>query len=441
MEAADAGSRINLWDGSIRTGKSVTSVWAWVRHIVNGPKGDLLMIGWTIGTLRRNIIEPYLEPLLPVQYHMTADVPHIIVGKRKIYVAGASDLRAEARIRGMTLAGVYGDEVTVWTEGMFEQSLGRMSVPGSKAFFTTNPDSPNHWLKVKYMDRAEQGELPYFKRYHFTLEDNPHLDEEAKAMYRSLYTGLWRRRFILGEWAVAEGAVFAETWDPDRLVYSGPRWGELTRDEKRMGYEDSSETWDHTLGIDVGFTHPTAGILVGVKHRIIVPGEFRASGITDAAASESLREWLPIPRDTLRATVYDKAAPSFGEQLWRDGWPSTTRSDSRDVKARIRRIDSLFATGMLMIHESCASLIEELPGYRWDPKAQERGEDKPIKEKDDSIDALGYALNASEMTWGPLARTWEEHPELIEPDFFDRAARARAEGRIREGGPHVYKWN
>jgi len=38
-----------------------------------------------------------------------------------IYVAGANDERSEGRIRGMTLAGVYGDELTLWPESFFKQ--------------------------------------------------------------------------------------------------------------------------------------------------------------------------------------------------------------------------------------------------------------------------------------------------------------------------------
>jgi PBSX family phage terminase large subunit len=424
VEAIDPQFRLHIWDGSVRTGKSVISVLAWLRHIVAGPPGDLLMIGWTIGTLRRNIIAPYLEDLVPVEYHMTSDTPHIMVGKRKIYVAGASDIRAEARIRGMTLSGVYGDEVSVWSEGMFEQAIARMSVPGAKGFFTTNPDGPNHWLKVKYIDRGESGELPYLRRHHFTLADNPHLTPDVIQMYESLYTGLWRQRFILGEWAMAEGAIFGESWDPERLVYSGPRWGE---EDEHFPWEQ----WENSLGVDVGFTKPTSAVLVAVRHRVIVPAEYRRTGMTDQEASEEIRRWLPIARQDLRKVVYDRAAPSFGEQLYRDLWPSVERSDSRDVKARIRMIESLMRLGMLMIHESCEDLIRELPGYRWDPKAQERGVDEPLKEDDHSIDAMGYALKATEDTWGTLARNWEREPPK-KLDMFARMAKARREGRTLE---------
>jgi len=70
---------------------------------------------------------------------------------RRIYVAGANDERSEGRIRGMTLAGVYGDELTLWPESFFKQCLARMSVEDAKLFGTTNPDSPYHWLKTEYL--------------------------------------------------------------------------------------------------------------------------------------------------------------------------------------------------------------------------------------------------------------------------------------------------
>ena len=47
-----------------------------------------------------------------------------------------------------------------------------------------------------------------------------------------------------------------------------------------------------------------------------------------------------------------------------------------------------------MIHPRCKHLIDEIQGYAWDPKAQERGEDKPVKTNDHACDALRYALMA-----------------------------------------------
>ena len=49
-----------------------------------------------------------------------------------------------------------------------------------------------------------------------------------------------------------------------------------------------------------------------------------------------------------------------------------------------------------MDHTVTPILAGELAGYRWDTRASERGEDKPVKEDDHSVDALRYAKNFEE---------------------------------------------
>src|SRR5699024_11032627 len=125
----------------------------------------------------------------------------------------ASDSKAEKVLRGLTCAGAYVDEVTVVDEQFFVQLLGRMSVPDAQLFGTTNPDNPAHWLKRRYLDRIDR--LPDWCSFEFTLDDNPALEQSYKASIRREYTGLWHRRYILGEWVAAEGAVF-DMWEPSR---------------------------------------------------------------------------------------------------------------------------------------------------------------------------------------------------------------------------------
>ena len=73
-----------------------------------------------------------------------------------IYLEGVNVARAESKIRGMTLQGAYCDELTLFPEDFFSMLLSRLSCPGAKLISTTNPDSPMHWLKVKYMDQADK---------------------------------------------------------------------------------------------------------------------------------------------------------------------------------------------------------------------------------------------------------------------------------------------
>ena len=127
---------------------------------------------------------------------------------RKVYFEGVNDIRAENKIRGLTLDGAYCDELTLFSEDFFAMLLSRLSRPGAKLFATTNPDSPYHWLKVNYIDAAEKRGLSLLF-LNFLLEDNTTLDAEYVENLKKEYTGVFYDRFILGRWVVAEGLIYS----------------------------------------------------------------------------------------------------------------------------------------------------------------------------------------------------------------------------------------
>ncbi len=203
--------------------------------------------------------------------------------------------------------------------------------------------------------------------------------------------------------------------------------------------------YDHYLSADVGYTNPTAALLglVGpsvtpgmarsdriqaeTSRGLYVAGELRATGLTDAAASTRIRSWLEglrIDPSALTRTVYDPAAPSFGEQLYQDRFAGVEPANSSDVMERIRIISMLLSSGTLRVHESCEGLAEEFTSYIWDPNAQKRGQDKPQKMNDHSIDALGYLVRATEHRWRPWVRTFD--PAIVPRDVVAEVFPLRA---------------
>ena len=116
----DSTARINIWQGSVSSGKTISSLLRWIEFCQNGAKGNLLMIGKTERTLKRNVIDVLSDILDGSGSFITrTGSGEIQIGNRTIYIVGANDERAEAKIRGLTLAGAYGDEVTLWSESFF----------------------------------------------------------------------------------------------------------------------------------------------------------------------------------------------------------------------------------------------------------------------------------------------------------------------------------
>lgn len=192
----ESNSRLNIWEGSVRSGKTISSIVRWIMFLRQAPKNaNLLMAAKTERSLKRNILDVMTEMLgqKAVDYRFGTGEAKIM--GRTVYVAGAVDERSQEKIRGVTLSGAYCDEITLFPESFWIMLLSRLSDPGAKLFGTTNPDSVTHWFKRNYLDRARTGPDDFsgldIKRFHFTLEDNPTLDPEYVAALKKEYTGVW----------------------------------------------------------------------------------------------------------------------------------------------------------------------------------------------------------------------------------------------------------
>jgi len=216
-------ARINIWEGAVRSGKTFVSIIRWLSFLANweGQNQNFLMVGKTERTLKQNILDPIQDLVGEKNFKLSRGTGEVYIYGIRCYIVGANDERAEGKIRGLTLAGAYCDEITLYPESFFKMLLSRLSVPGAKLFGTTNPDSPFHWLKTDYLDR--EGELD-LKRFHFVLDDNPNLPPEYVENLKKEYTGVWYKRFILGEWVLAEGLVY-DMFNPDKHFVEAPKDG------------------------------------------------------------------------------------------------------------------------------------------------------------------------------------------------------------------------
>jgi PBSX family phage terminase large subunit len=402
-----ATHRINIWDGAVRSSKTVSSIVAFTQFARTGPPGALGLFGRTRDTVRRNVIDPLVEMLGPSRARWRAGVGELDLCGRTVYVVGLNDEAAADKIRGMTLAGAYVDEITVIPQSSFRMILSRLSVDGARLFGTTNPDGPRHWLKVDYLDRANltvhgNGNVTRhtgtdrldLARFCFRLTDNPHLPTTYIDALRLEYTGLWRRRFIDGDWTLAEGVIY-DAFDPDTHVIPPTTLPPITR---------------YWVGIDHGTRNPFSAVLLGLarfpdgQNRLIAVDEWRHDSrtahnqITNPGYSLRVRTWLAGHDVTPEWTFVDPAAADFRIQLWQDGLPGVTTAIN-DVVPGIRTVAALLAADRLRITTRCKGLLDELPAYTWDPKAAARGEDAPVKVDDHSVDALRYAAHSSAWTW------------------------------------------
>ncbi|MFJ1648002.1 PBSX family phage terminase large subunit [Streptomyces sp. NPDC088258] len=393
---ADSTTLISCWEGAIRSGKTVASLLRWLIFVANAPStGELVVIGKTAQTCHRNLFltlqDPALFGDLAQHVHYTAGAPTATILGRMVHVIGANDAKAEPKIRGMTVCGAYVDEVTLVPQIFFEQLLGRMSVEGAQLFCTTNPDNPAHWFMRDWISQPEKKNL---RRFSFTIDDNPFLPASYVRQTKASHEGLFYRRFILGEWVAAEGAIY-DSWDRERhLVTALPKQG--------------IRRWI-SLGVDYGTKNPFHAVLLGLgaDRKLYAAADWRYDSrqqkcqLTDAEYSQRMRAWLGdvpgIGPVRPQFACVDPSAASFRTQLRRDKLTPTAATN--DVMDGIRTVSSLLAANKLFIHASCKDLITEIGGYSWDDQAALRGIEQPIKVADHGVDALRYAIFTTRALW------------------------------------------
>ena len=385
--AEAGGHRISLWSGAVRSGKTISSIYAFFMALppVDSP-GVVIIAGRTLQTIERNVIEPMQNeqlfgPLARRVVHTRGSSVAMICG-RTVHLIGANDARSEGKLRGVTASLAMIDEATLVPEGFFTQMLARLSVPGARLICTTNPDSPAHWLKAKFIDRKDELDLGH---WHFMMRDNPSLDPEYVKQVEAEYTGLWYRRFILGEWVSAEGAIY-DMWDTTRHVVSRD---DLPAMSRILG-----------MGMDYGSTNPTAGVMLGLgeDRRLYVLSEWAPrKGSTDSELADQLQAWLDTQPDP-EWLFLDPSAKSFHLELYQRGHHNLAKA-TNDVLDGIRTVASLISSDKLRVVDTCTNLIGEIPGYRWDDKASEKGEDKPVKVADHFVDSARYAIFSTQRYW------------------------------------------
>lgn len=400
VACVDGPELITLLTGAVSGGKTFSTLLALFAKIPNAPTNALVVfVGRSLLTLERNILDPMrsVEMFgdLARQVHYTSGASTAVIMGRTIHLIGANNALAEGRIRGATIGLAYVDEATLIPQSFWMMLMSRLRVPKAKCIATTNPDSPAHWLRKDFILRASEVGMRVIQ---FLLEDNPYLTDEYVRRLKAQYVGLWFRRYIRGEWCMAEGAIF-DMYDPDRHVITGALPAMASYPGVGVDYGTTNAFSAHLLGVQ------PANREAGTRARLVLAREFRHDSriertqLTDADYSTRLRAWIaqgPAPR----WVAVDPSAASFKLQLFRDG-VSNVMSANNAVIDSIRMVASLLAADQLVIHESCTGLLDELPGFSWDPVKSAKGEDAPIKVDDHGIDSARYSIFTTENLWRP----------------------------------------
>nr|BDD44726.1 phage terminase large subunit [bacterium]BDD47321.1 phage terminase large subunit [bacterium] len=371
-----------ICDGSVRAGKTVVMSLSYVMWAMDTFDDENLgMAGKTIGSFRRNVIRPLKRMLKSRGYkvkdhradNMLSITRHGVTNY--FYVFGGKDEGSQDLIQGITLAGMFFDEVALMPESFVNQATARCSVEGSKLWFNCNPEGPYHWFKTEYLDQLVEKNMIHL---HFTMDDNLSLAERVKERYKRMYSGVFFQRYILGLWVLAEGIIY-----------------DMFNEEKHFVKTIDRPYTKYYVSIDYGTQNPTAfglwGFYDGVWYKV---KEYHHSGRdskqkTDAEYSKDLKEFVGDLK--IARVIVDPSAASFKAQLKEDGF--RVQDAENDVVNGIRKVATALNEGKIKYNDCCKHTKREFSSYVWDEKASDRGEERPVKENDHHMDSDRYFVS------------------------------------------------
>lgn len=346
-----------ICDGAVRSGKTsimAFSFFLWAMGNFNSCA--FAFCGKSVGAVERNIVTPllgitYLRQNFEIRYNR-AD--HVISVKRgakenRFYLFGGKDESSAALIQGITLAGVLLDEVALMPRSFVEQALARCSVTGAKLWFNCNPEGPEHWFRQEWILNAKEHNALHI---HFTMDDNPSLSEETKNRYKSMFSGIFYERFILGHWVMSEGLIY-DMFDTALNTY--------TDEEAPPSLHFSGS---RTIACDYGTTNPCVFLdIYDYDGTLFIDREYRWDSRkekrqkTDEDYVNDMEQFVGGNQCKI---IVDPSAASFIAALQRRGLYVIPANN--DVLDGIRRMATLIQRRKLMVNKSCVGFIDEA-GY------------------------------------------------------------------------------
>lgn len=368
-------------DGAIRSGKTSFMTIGFIDDAMRRYKNQRFGIcGKTVGSAIKNILMPYMtlryaNKKYKLKWSRSDNTLIVRKGKRAniFEVFGGKDESSFALIQGRTLAGLLVDEVALMPKSFVDQAVSRCSVDGSKIWFNCNPASPEHFFYKEWILKLREKNA---YRIHFLLEDNPSLSDAIRKRYENMYpSGVFRRRYILGEWCVADGLVYP--------FFS----------KERHIKENAVLLGKYYISVDYGVQNAfSAGLWCWDGKTAYRMAEWYYSGrekqeqLSNARYAEEIKKLAGDRRIT--AVIVDPSATAFIVELVQAGF--RVQKAKNDVLNGIQRVGTALDQGRLFFSPQCEDSIREFGLYSWDEKATD---DRPVKENDHAMDDIRYFVS------------------------------------------------
>lgn len=386
---------IVIADGSIRSGKTIACICSFLQWSQESHSGQsFILAGKTMGALKRNVIKPMLQILTAWGWSYTYNRSEnfIEIGSNTYFMYGANTEASQDALQGLTAAGAYADEVALFPQSFIDQMIGRCSVDGMKIFLNCNPEGPYHYIKVEFIDKAEEKSVYHL---HFTMDDNLTLSPKRKAFYKKAFTGVFFKRFILGLWVAADGLIYQIFANEPEKYIINDEW--LKKHPIVYG----------TIGVDFGGTKSAhaftfTGFTKGFKEVVTIKEYYKKKRISPAQLEADFCDFVKQVQSKYKCF---EAYCDSAEQTLISGLESAViragifidikNARKGPINDRIAFYNSIMSQGRYKIHESCINTKEALECAVYDEKKvtkDERLDDGLMNI--DSLDAMEYSTES-----------------------------------------------
>ncbi len=386
-------SRINILEGSVRSGKT----WALHPKILQGCRynvnGWKVLTGVSKQTIFNNVLNDLFNLVGPSNYTYNHQSGLLRLCDSSWLVMGAKDEGSEKYVRGLTVGLAIGDELSLMPQEFFQMLLTRMSPDGARLYGTTNPGTPQHWLKTKFLENEKLRNMGLLWSGHYTMDDNPNLSAEYIDAQKNLYTGVFYERYILGKWVVAEASIYRD------VLGLNCQYDDTSRPEALL-----TSPAAHYIGVDYGTVNPCVfldiyddGKTLWEDREYYWDSRAQLRQKTDSEYADDFDAFVGSERRGL-VVIVDPSAASFKLELVKRGYQ--VKNGENEVLEGIRRVSVALKSGMYRIHaKNCPKTIKELEIYSWNEKAAKRGEEEPIKDNDHTVDVVRMVVSKVIPKW------------------------------------------
>ena len=388
-------------------GKSASGANEIIKTAIEYPKALHLILSPTAKMMQYATLAQFYKfcPKEIIKDHLKSKNIFYLKGGARILYLTADNERHIDRLRGIEIGSFWGDETRLIPGYVWNILATRLRDKHGplRGWVTTTPKGFewNYYLFVKKIDPETKEKVDNPDDYEYftgSSLDNPYTPEEWKENLKAQLKGKFGRQEIYGEFVGFEGQVY-DNFRPDihMINYNELKIKKLVKDGFFKNF---------VIGLDFGFTNPTASLLIGFDNddRAYILEEFYKK----RANEQMLSDWIYLQKDKYKcpnALIYaDPSNPQYIDKLGAFGHSITSAENKvmpgiHDVYGRFEVQED--KKPRIFISIRCTNLIDEINSYRYaDKKREKDSKEEPLKVDDHACDALRYGIRSYDSGMG-----------------------------------------